>query len=284
MPIDVPLAMSYQFTPVESRWDEDTIILYHLGIGAGRDPVDPRELEYTFESKLKVLPTFAVIPASTIVQQLPAIPGLVFNPIMALHGEQDLEIHETIPPAARATTTARLAGIYDKRKAALVVIETETRSGLGRLLFVNRFSVFLRGEGGFGGPGGPPLEHRLPTRDPDLVVDTPTLPQQALIYRLSGDKNPLHIDPEIARLAGYDRPILHGLCSYGIACKAAIDYCLEGDVTRLRRYHVRFKGVMIPGETLRTSIWREPGELLLTAGSLERQAPVLANARIELRE
>src|SRR5207237_10378966 len=143
--------------------------------------------------------------------------------------------------------------VYAKGKGALVIVETTSATAAGEVLCVNRFSSFLRGEGGFGGDSGPVLADPRPVREPDLTIERPTLPQQALLYRLSGDRNPLHADPEFAKMAGFDQPILHGLCSYGIACKAVVDTALGGDVTKVARYQVRFAGVVFPGETLVTS-------------------------------
>jgi len=176
-----------------------------------------------------------------------------------------------------------VVGVYDKTKGATVVIETETKDDGGDPLCTNRFTVFLRGEGGFGGESGPPPGNVAPDREPDLVVESPTLPQQALIYRLSGDKNPLHIDPAMAQLGGFDTPILHGLCSFGIVCKAAVDRALDGDVTKVGRYGARFSGVVFPGETIVTSMWREGETLLLAAKTKERDTPVITNAAITIK-
>ena len=174
-----------------------------------------------------------------------------------------------------------MAGVYDKGKAALVVIETETKlKGESDPLFVNRFSLFLRGEGGFGGDSGPAPTNAAPDRAPDGVVESPTIPQQALLYRLSGDKNPLHADPGFAKMGGFDVPILHGLCSYGIVCKAVVDKVLGGDTAKVARYQARFAGVFFPGETMVTSYWREGNTILIEAKSKERGAPVISNAAI----
>ena len=150
-------------------------------------------------------------------------------------------------------------------------------------LFTNRFGIFARGEGGFGGESGPPAGNKAPERDPDVTVESKTMPNQALIYRLSGDKNPLHADPKFAQMGGFDKPILHGLSSFGVVCKAVVDNVLEGDVTLVARYQVRFAGVVFPGETIVTSVWREGDRLLVAAKTKERDTPVLSNAAIELR-
>jgi len=177
----------------------------------------------------------------------------------------------------------RIKDIYDKGKAALLLLENAVSDGDGKPLWTTRMSLFLRGEGGFGGESGPKVGNEAPQRAPDLVVESKTLPQQALLYRLSGDKNPLHADPGFAKMGGFDTPILHGLCSFGIVCKAAVDRALGGDVAKVARYQARFAGVFFPGETMLTSIWKEPGKLLVASASKERGAPVISNAALTLR-
>jgi acyl dehydratase len=284
MPIHPAEALAAKFPVAETSYEVDDVILYHLGIGAGVPQTDANELEYTYEKNLKVLPSFGVIPTfGAMGGSLFNTPGLKFNPAMLLHGEQDIEIHRPLPTHAKLVNESRIAGLYDKGKAALVVFEVKTSEKGGGPLFTNRFSLFLRGEGGFGGEGGPRVGNEAPQRAPDLVVESKTLPQQALLYRLSGDKNPLHADPAFAKMGGFDVPILHGLCSFGIVCKAAVDKALGGDVTKVARYQARFAGVFFPGETMVTSIWREAGKLLVSSQSKERGTPVVSNAALELR-
>jgi acyl dehydratase len=283
MPIEPQKALAAKFAPNTSSYEVDDVILYHLGIGAGVPATDANELEYTYEKNLKVLPSFVVTPVfASMGASLFNVEGLKFNPAMLLHGEQDVEIHRPLPTQAKLENQVRIAGIYDKGKAALVVLEVKTSEG-GAPLFTNRFSLFLRGEGGFGGDAGPKAGNEAPTRAADLTVESKTLPQQALLYRLSGDKNPLHADPAFAKMGGFDTPILHGLCSFGIVCKAAVDQALKGDVSKVARYQARFAGVFFPGETMVTSIWREGNQLLLASKSKERGTPVLSNAAITLR-
>jgi acyl dehydratase len=294
MPIDREKALGADLGETTSSYGPDDVILYHLGIGAGFRATDPGELAYTFEKNLKVLPSFSVVASSGMTARarrapggggnagLGNVPGLSFNPALLLHGEQDVQIHRPLPTAAEFKTRGRIAEIYDKGKAALVVVEYASSDASGPL-FTNRMSLFLRGEGGFGGPAGPKPSHERPARAPDGTVDSPTLPQQALLYRLNGDKNPLHADPEFAKRGGFDKPILHGLCSFGIVCKAIVDAALGGDPARVARYSVRFAGVAFPGETLRTSWWRENGTLLVDVQSAERGAPIISNAAFELR-
>ena len=287
MPIDPAVALGATVEPFTESWDADDVILYHLGVGAGLNKAtDPAELAYTYEQKLVVLPTFAVVPAfmGLVKAASGQIPGLAVNPVMILHGEQDLEVHQAIPTSGTVENRARVASLYDKGKAALVTIEVESGPA-GNPYFTNRFMIFARGEGGFGGdPNSPPPGNTPPEREPDAVVESPTMSHQALIYRLSGDKNPLHADPDFAKLGGFDTPILHGLCTYGIVCKAVVDTMLGGDVAAVARYQVRFTGVVFPGETVVTSMWREGDRIVLSATTKERpEKPVLSNAAIWTR-
>jgi acyl dehydratase len=285
MPIDPSRAVGALVGETVTSWDEDDVILYHLALGAGRNPVDPGELAYCYEAGLKVLPSYGVIPAQTaMIGILGGVPGLEFNPIMLLHGEQELEVKaDRVPTSATVRNVARVAAVYDKGKAALAVVEVETATTDGDPLFVNRFGLFLRGEGGFGGEPGPKGGEPAPSETPDLVVESPTLPQQALLYRLLGDKNPLHADPAFAAMGGFERPILHGLCSFGIGCKVAVDSMLGGDTSAVAGYRVRFAGVMVPGDTMVTSLWRRDGCIHLESVNRDRGTPVLTQATLTLR-
>ena len=283
MPIDPSKALGYEFEPSETAWSQDDVILYHLGVGAGAAATDPKELEYTYEKSLKVLPSFGVIPTFGAMGNLGAVPGLEFNFAMLLHGEQDIEVHQPLPTAAKIVNKGRVAGLYDKGKACLAVLEIDSSDESGQPLFTNRFSLFLRGEGGFGGDSGPKAGNEPPDRAPDGTVESPILPQQALLYRLSGDRNPLHADPEFAKMAGFEKPILHGLCSFGVVCKAVVDAALDGAVEKVARYQARFAGVVYPGETIVTSYWKEGDKVLIQAKTKERDTPVITNAAITIR-
>lgn len=297
MPIDRDKALGAELGETHASYGPDDVILYHLGIGAGFDATGEAELEYTYEKNLKVLPSFAVVAASSFSARvlrssggagggmggLFAVPGLEFNPAMLLHGEQEIELHRPLPTAAKFSTKGRIAEIYDKGKAALVIVENESIEDGGDPLFTIRMSLFLRGEGGFGGPGGPKAGNAAPERAADGVVESITLPQQALLYRLNGDKNPLHAEPSFAKMGGFDKPIIHGLCSYGIACKAVVDAALGGDVSKVVRYQARFAGVAFPGETYLTSWWREGDQILIQAKSKERDAAIITNAAFTLK-
>jgi len=283
MPIDRDEALRYEFPKGVGGWSRDDAILYHLGVGAGVPPTDPGELDYTYEKNLKVLPSFSTVANVGGFPNLFDVPGLKFNPALLLHGEEEIELHQPLPVDAKLESETRIAEIYDKGKAALLILEVSTVDATGVPLFTNRMSLFLRGEGGFGGPAGPKAHNTVPDREPDGIVESKTLPQQALLYRLNGDKNPLHCDPDFAKLAGFDTPIIHGLCTYGIACKAVVDGALDGDVTRVARYGARFAGVAFPGETFITRYWRERDAILIECRVKERDAIVISNAAFQLR-
>jgi acyl dehydratase len=284
MPIDRAKAMAATFPTGKASWGNDDVILYHLGIGAGVPATDPNELTYTYEKNLKVLPSYAVVVKFTPQIDILNVPGLEFNPFMLLHGEQDVEIHSPLPAtAAGVTSEMKIADVYDKGKAAVAIIEIRAKDAAGTPLFTNRMALFLRGEGGFGGPPGPKTGNVAPERPPDGVIESPSFPQQALLYRLNGDKNPLHADPDFAAMGGFDRPIIHGLCSYGITLKAIVDHVLDGDVTKVARYQARFAGVAFPGETYVTTYWKEGDTILLQAKAKERDAMVISNAAVTAR-
>ena len=284
MPVDPSKALGATLPAGEASWGPDNVILYHLGIGAGvGKATDAKELEYTYEARLKVLPSFAVVPIFGSMGTLASVPGININFMMVLHGEQDVEIHRPIPTSATVESEAKVTGIYDKGKAALIVLEVASKEKGGAPLFTNRFTIFARGEGGFGGEAGPKPGNEAPDRAPDAVVESPTVSHQALLYRLSGDKNPLHCDPDFAKMGGFDTPILHGLCSYGIVCKAVVDEMLGGAVDKVARYQARFAGVVFPGETIVTSMWKEGDKIIIAAKTKERGTPVIGNSAITLR-
>jgi acyl dehydratase len=284
MPIDPVEALAAAPMTSEFTWDQDDVILYHLGIGAGlAGATDPGELAYTYENGLKVLPSFGVVPPFAAMFGINQIDGVDINLMMVLHGEQELDVHGPIPTDATVTNTARIVEVQDKGKAAVVVLEIDSSLADGTVLFTNRFKIFARGEGGFGGEPGETVSIVPPDREPDAVLSSPTMPHQALIYRLSGDKNPLHVDPMFAQMAGYDTPILHGLATYGAVLKAVVDGMLDGDVTAVGSYRVRFAGVVFPGETIVTKAWRTDDGIVLVAETEERGEPVLTNGLVGLR-
>ncbi|NGO11238.1 3-alpha,7-alpha,12-alpha-trihydroxy-5-beta-cholest-24-enoyl-CoA hydratase [Streptomyces sp. HC44] len=289
MPIDAAKALAAEPRTGEIAWTHKDVQLYHLGIGAGANPdkhspaTDSDELRYTLESRLHVLPSFATVAGAGspgVIGGL-SMPGVEVDLAHVLHGGQTIELHRPIPVEGKATATSRIAAVYDKGKAAILVMRTEVADDEGPL-WTNDAQIFVRGEGGFGGDRGPSTRLDPPTGDPDREAERHIREDQALLYRLSGDWNPLHADPEFAKVAGFDRPILHGLCTYGITLKAVVDTVLGGDAARVRSYSTRFAGVVFPGETLRIRMWQGDGRVQVTVTAVERDdAPVLADTIVE---
>ncbi|KAA0931987.1 MaoC/PaaZ C-terminal domain-containing protein [Streptomyces apricus] len=283
MPIDVAQALAAAPRTAGIAWGPEDVQLYHLGLGAGVPATDPDELRYTLESRLHVLPSFATVAGAGspgVISGL-SMPGVDVDLAHVLHGGQSVTLHRPIPVEGEAVATARIAAVYDKGKAAVLVLRTEVADGTGPLWTCDA-QIFVRGEGGFGGDRGPSTRAEPPAGAPHRTVERTVREDQALLYRLSGDLNPLHADPEFAKLAGFDRPILHGLCTYGMTLKAVVDTVLGGDVARVRSYAARFAGVVYPGETLRVRLWREEGRVRVAVGAADRDdAPVLTDTVVE---
>jgi acyl dehydratase len=244
--------------PVERTWSSTDCILYALGVGAGALDAGGFELEFTTENSAetaqKVLPTFASIVGAG---RGPRTSLGTFDPAMLVHAEQTVELHGPVPVDATVRTTSTLTGIYDKGSGALVrseALSVDDRTGAP--LFSTGAGLFIRGEGGFGGERGPTSQREpFPSRSPDEVVTYTTRPDQALLYRLNGDRNPLHSDPAFAKRAGFDRPILHGLCTYGFTGRALLHTLCGSDPGRFQRMYGRFSRPAFPGDTLTVSIW-----------------------------
>ena len=259
MPIDLASALGAELQPVEFSWTSTDVQLYHLALGAGSDPMDARELRYLTDGTPQVLPTFSSVAATFHMTEPPRVsfPGIDIELGRVLHASEAVTVHAPLPPSGSARAITRITDIWDNGKAAVIVNETEVTDPHGAPLWSTKRSIFARGEGGFGGERGPSTSVETPGRAPDFEVDIPVLPQQALLYRLCGDRNPLHSDPGFAAAAGFPRPILHGLCTYGMTCKAMVDTILDGDAGRVGAYGARFAGVVFPGETIRASVWHE---------------------------
>lgn len=254
--------------PTERTWTSTDTLLYALGVGAGHD--DPlSEREYTTENSQditqKVLPTFAVMVTwgSGGGRRLGD-----FNPAMLVHAGQEIEIHRPVPSEGRASITSLVTGIHDKGSGALVMSESQAVDpSSGEPIVTARSSIFIRGEGGFGGVPAPTDEWVAPTGEPDEQVSMSTWPGQALVYRLSGDRNPLHSDPAFSRRGGFERPILHGLCTYGVTGRALVRALGDGDGDRMLAMSGRFSAPVIPGEGITVSIWHTgPGAAAFRAG------------------
>ncbi|MBT3226761.1 MAG: hypothetical protein HN580_22835 [Deltaproteobacteria bacterium] len=261
-------------------YNEDAIILYALGIGAGLD-----ELPFIYEKDLKVFPTFAVVPFGHGL--FPFIEESNINLFTLLHGEQKITLHKPIPTAATISSVATCESIWDKGdKGAVVTMKVESRDEKGELLFENKALLMDRSGGNFGGERGPKTESVNPPegKAPDFSVSYTSSKDQAALYRLSGDKNPLHIDPEFAKMGGFDRPILHGLCSYGYAGRAILHSICGGDPSKLKSFAVRFKGVVFPGDTMTTEGWKiEQGKYTIRTTTQDGRE-VLGNSLIEVDE
>ncbi len=284
MPIDYDKLKNWHFPDLEHRYEAKDTILYALGVGCGADPMDRTELPFVYEDGLKALPTMAVVLGYPGFWLKDPDTGVDWRKI--LHGEQGLVIHKPLPASGTVIGRTRVTEIVDKGpgKGALLYSDREVfDKATGDLLATLTSTTFIRGEGGFGGPSGPaPEPHALPERAPDLAVDLKTLPQAALIYRLSGDYNPLHADPDVATAAGFERPILHGLCTYAVAGRAVLKACCGNDPSRLRRFDLRFSAPVLPGETVRTEIWRDGSRVSFRARVVERDIVVLNNGLAEV--
>jgi acyl dehydratase len=236
--------------PLQKAYDWKDVILYALGVGAGVE-----ELDYTYEKNLKVIPSFSIAAIFDFLGEVAVASNM--NLAGILHGEQELIFHHPIPTAGTLTTAGRITHYYDKGpKGALVVAMSETVHSSGRKLFTNILTVFARLDGGFGGQNAPPAGVEFPGREPDFAVDAAPSVNQPLLYRLSGDIFPLHVDPEFARLAGFERPIMHGLCTHGFACRALLASLTPGAPELVRRLACRFSRPLYPGDPIRTLIWR----------------------------
>lgn len=285
MPIDLDVALGAELPEQTFSWTAYEVALYNLSVGAAADPMDLTGLGYVHDSDPKVLPTFGTVAAGFRDTEAPkvSLPGIEIDLAKVVHGNQSVTTHGPIPAAGTATTRTTIVEVQDKGSAAVIVQEGVTIGDDGRKLWTTRSSIFARDEGGFGGERGSSARVDYPDREPDHVLTVPTWPNQALFYRLCGDRNPLHSDPEFAANAGFPRPILHGRCTYGAVARVIVDELLDGDVTALTGFSAGFAGVVFPGETLRVEVWREDGRLLATAAVADREnAAALRNVICEL--
>jgi acyl dehydratase len=285
MPIDPEALRQWPIPDVEHSYTVRDTMLYALGLGYGADPMDEEQLRFVYEARLKALPSMAVVlgyPGFWIGD-----PGTGADWKKVLHGEQAIEIFKPLPTAATVIGRSRVTGLFDKGKdkGAVLVSERDViDKSSGDLLCRLTSTTMMRGDGGFGGPSGPlPAPHPLPDRAPDQTVSIATLPQAALIYRLSGDYNPLHADPVVARGGGFEMPILHGLCTFGVVGRALLDAVCGNDPSKFRKMQVRFSAPVFPGETIVTEFWKEPGGVVsFRAKVKQRDLVVINNGRAEV--
>ncbi len=281
MPIAYPDVL--QLTTDEERfvWTDQRAMLYALGIGLGSDPLNEKELPFVYENGLKAAPTFATV----ITFPIQALAKSGVNFARVVHGEQAVTFHRTVPPEGEAVGTSRVKAVYDKGadKGAILLIETVLTLSSGEALVTLTSSIFARGDGGFGGPTeGEEKPHMVPGRAADMSLDFPTRPDQALLYRLSGDRNPLHADPAFAKMVGFPRPILHGLCTYGITCRAVMQGFTDFDPAPIRSHQARFSAPVFPGETVTVDLWRDGPVVSFEAKVKDREAAVIKNGRTVL--
>jgi len=262
-------------------YDQLNTSIYALGVGACRDPFDEEELNFTYSlsDSFKVLPTFPVVIGlgTDVFERLNACPGLPdFNPMMLLHGEQKIEVYGALPPTLSGFARSSIIDVQDKKSGALVVIQARFTTNEGAVIANSTAKIFIRGIGGFGDAGI--TSDRIPgvpKRQPDLTHSEPTNPNQAVFYQLSGDKNPLHISKDMASLGGFEKPILHGLCSMGFGTRAVLRHVLNFDVAKFRSISVRFTSHVFPGETLVTDMWKEGNQVIISMKTLERGLQVV---------
>jgi acyl dehydratase len=285
MALDVDKLLNWPFEELRHEYSARDTMLYALGLGLGSVPLDEEQLRFVYEKDLRALPTMAVVLAYPGFWLHDPATGVNWKKI--LHGEQGIIWHAPIPPAGTVVGRTRVTDIIDKgaEKGSLMFSERVVKDAkTGEKLVTLTGTTVMRGDGGFGGPAKPaPAAHRIPERAPDAICDLPTSANAALIYRLSGDYNPLHADPEVARAAGFPRPILHGLCSLGVAGHALLKTVAGYDPARFKSMRLRFTAPVFPGETIRTEMWIDGPQVSFRARLVERDAIVLDNGLAEIQ-
>ena len=276
MTINYDEIMNLTSENVEISYSDKDSILYSLGIGLGNDPMNLNELKYVYENSQSVLPSMA----TNFQYHSPLLLKTNINFIMVVHGEQRLSITNALPVSGDFIANAKVIGCYDKGPArgAIIEVETTVKNKKNNEEICKLVSTtFARGDGGFGGPDSPKKEIFIPDGEPDYVSEVSTKPDQALIFRLSGDYNPLHSDPNFAKAAGFEKPILHGMCTYGIACRSLVDKICENDASKLKRFDCRFSSPVYPGETIITEMWKKDKMIYFNSKVKERDKLVLKN-------
>lgn len=285
MAIDPQALKGRTFAPIEHRISTRDTMLYALGVGLGADPLDRGQLRYVYEDRLQALPTYANVLAYPGFWAREPDTGIDWKRLV--HAEQAIELHTSLPVEGVVIGHNRISGLWDKgaTKGCLMQQTRDLYSAAGQHLATVRQLSLLRGDGGQGSAADTALDapHLLPERSPDAICDLPTLPQAALIYRLSGDSNPLHADPVVAQAAGFSRPILHGMAIMGVAAHAVLRSALNYQSERFASMRVRFTAPVLPGDTLRTELWLDGSVVSLRTRALERDVLVLDQGRVDLR-
>ena len=282
MTINYDEIMNLTSENVEISYSDKDSILYSLGIGLGNDPMNLNELKYVYENSQSVLPSMA----TNFQYHSPLLLKTNINFIMVVHGEQRLSITNALPVSGDFIANAKVIGCYDKGPArgAIIEVETTVKNKKNNEEICKLVSTtFARGDGGFGGPDSPKKEIFIPDGEPDYVSEVSTKPDQALIFRLSGDYNPLHSDPNFAKAAGFEKPILHGMCTYGIACRSLVNEICENDASKLKRFDCRFSSPVYPGETIVTEMWKNDKMIYFSSKVKERDKLVLKNGVSEIK-
>jgi len=283
MPLNYDALMATSVLDLPMSYSDSEAILYALGIGMGSDPLDREELPFVFEQseQFRTVPTLATV---LVPDMFP--PGLGWDFSQVLHSEQRMQLYRPLPPQADLLINKKVVDAFDwgPRKGALILFEAEGRlASDDTVLFTLGCTVMARGDGGFGAPMGKgPKPHRAPRRDPDLSCDIDTSRDQALLFRLTGDRNPLHADPDVAAKVGFDAPILHGMCTYGIACRAILKTICNYDYTLIKNFEARFTAPVMPGDTITTDMWQDGNVVSFRCTVRDRDLIVLRNGKCTL--
>ena len=281
MPINYDEIMSLKSKNIEISYTDKDSILYGLGVGLGNDPMDIDELKYVYENGQIALPSMA----TNFQYHSSLLMSAKLNFVMVVHGEQKLSIINPIPVSGDFLADMKVLNCFDKGASKGAIIDVETTVKLksdGTEICKLISTTFARGDGGFDGPESPPQEIFAPEGSPDIVDEITTKPDQALIFRLSGDYNPLHSDPNFAKAAGFPKPILHGLCTYGVACRSIVKTACDNDVKKLKSFNCRFSSPVFPGETIVTEMWKNGNDINFQSKVKERDKIILKNGVSEI--